>query len=182
MEHVKKTKAPLWLLICVSIWLPTSMAAIYVLNDNQLSPFIMDETLNEYYDETSVTRILEPWLDQRAFTRQTAIHFYRSSCRCNSLVNKHLTELKKTRNISLKTVDLDEVELPFNLPATPALLVVDEQNQPKYFGAYGFGQYCQPTGNSIWAQLIKLPSQPSIFLNTIGKGCFCNEAINHVST
>ncbi|TQV72173.1 hypothetical protein FLL45_18310 [Aliikangiella marina] len=151
------------------------MAAIYVLNDAHLSPFLTETSDQVFYDEQSVTEMVTPWLRQQNFTEQTAVHFYRSSCRCNYLINKHLIELKKNAKVKLLTIDLDKVNLSFNLPATPALMVVSETNQPKYFGAYGFGQFCQPTGESIWARLIERSNQPSIFLNTIGKGCFCNE-------
>lgn len=177
MARARGSKAPKWLFLCVIVWLPASLAAIYVLNDYHLTPFMHPNANVRFYDEVEVTEIIVPWLNQRIYKQQTAIHFYRSSCHCNYLVNRHLDELDKNKKVNLKKLDLDKVNLPFTLPATPALLIVGSDNLPKYFGAYGFGQFCLPIGNSIWAQLIEQPNQPSIFLNTMGKGCFCNETI-----
>lgn len=129
------------------------------------------------------------------------IHLWNPNCFCNQLSARHLAPLlDKYNNDELKLWVLTPVtttEQQINeyqklnpriekiirtngkeqsLTASPGLALASSGGELHYYGAYGFGALCTPSGENFFSNLIQRIKRgvKGPFLNIAGKGCFCD--------
>lgn len=139
----------------------------------------------------------------------TVVHFYNPGCPCNKFNERHVRDLiaqygrQGVRFIVMVSADLatdqeqalQQARQVFNDPAvidvqlakeirppsSPAVAILDAQDQLAYFGPYSIGATCSvQNGAYVETTLDKLfHGIPTRQLNTLAVGCFCDWPATH---
>ena len=150
-------------------------------------------------------QFIKRYYDQEAMALDEAplilIHLWNPSCLCNTVSQRHVnevfTEFDESQvqwwvvtpsTTSQRQIDQYQALNPrieqvirltpeFNLPltASPGLAIAQPNGQLNYYGAYGFGMDCTPSGENFFANMINNIRAGAVgpFLNIAGNGCFC---------
>lgn len=120
------------------------------------------------------------------FDRPTIVHFIDPGCACNRFSLPHIADIERTYPDVLfqrvysdnrKKKDL-QIDIPQSLvesvPASPAVMIFDQQGKVAYFGPYTDDVFCGE-GNDFVEKMLKILGMgynPE-WVNLFGFGCFC---------
>ncbi|MDN4501044.1 DUF6436 domain-containing protein [Alteromonadaceae bacterium BrNp21-10] len=82
---------------------------------------------------------------------KTVVHFVNPSCHCNSLTAPHIEQINQQAQkagFTSATVNIDDSN-PTIIPATPAILITDNNGDLMYFGPYSQGLACSQKNSMI---------------------------------
>ncbi len=205
MQQNDKT-LPNWLIVGLfSLWILATVIGLWWFQQTKLKSFISIDDEISYYQPTAIEQLLSPYLDQLAPAlpkQQTLLHFWRPDCLCNNISQRHFSRLlTEFSSESLRIIiiahpnssdqeidDLQQLngdrltivraqEALLNLPSSPALALLNEENKLGYFGPYGFGAFCTVSDEGFLSSIINKMAnadQLTTFTNVIGEGCFCS--------
>lgn len=129
------------------------------------------------------------------------VHLWNPSCFCNAVSQRHVAEVLqqfdqtqiqwwvitpsttsdrqidqyRQLNPRIEKVIRIAKDSPLPVTASPALAITSQNGQLHYYGAYGFGIDCTPSGDNFFANMINNIRAGVVgpFLNIAGQGCFC---------
>jgi hypothetical protein len=112
-----------------------------------------------------------------AKTEGVMVHFYQNNCRCFKRAQQHITELKALASRkSLHNVELNidhYPQLAKLIPATPATLLLDANDQLRYFGPYASGILCNSRNSLVETILQQIETEQQSVMPMEVVGCYC---------
>lgn len=163
----------LWCIGVIGVLLWSSMARIRAF-DPQLILFNEATTIN--FDSSVVERLKH----YVTIDGPTVVHIIKASgCVCDQFATPHataLTDALDNKDYQLVTLEVEPDSMPSFITATPAVAVVDEKEQLRYFGPYAAGLGC--ITNQTFVERIEGITRAPQFLGAVinqdVQGCFCD--------
>lgn len=170
---VLNKKALSYLLLLV--WLSLVFIAAYYFISKRLTEFDPHNQL-EQFSASGLGQQLQQQLFTQPLAAQTIVHISRKGCDCNPLNQAHKQDINQlAQSYNFDAIELDISELDTELiPSTPALLVLDKQQQLLYFGPYSQGFACTEANGFVAAVLKNYQHGfNSELVVSQAKGCYC---------
>ncbi len=157
--------------VLVVIWLVFTTSAFYILTKQKLTLFDPQGKLTDI-TAVQLSQTLSSLTNTHSGKR--LIHISQANCNCNLNSEQHI--LAAHQNAQINQFEIIQLSLAEHkiLPSTPAVALIDDNNDLLYFGPYGAGLYCGETAGYVQTVLNNLSfgyKHPLIAANA--KGCYC---------
>jgi len=171
-----------WLLVLVVSWFAVILVGLWWLLDARLTWFDGSGRLQARITDDAFVGQLKAQLRQQTDELAGAVfHINQKDCRCNWRTQGHQAQVK--RQVSANKghnyqLDIDQISALQNyIPATPAIIIFNQNEHLVYLGPYADGAFCN-TETSFVEQLIPLVNarhsqKQSGWINLAAKGCYC---------
>lgn len=192
--------------ILIFVALVSAGGLLWQWSSESVRPFIDSENNYIFLQPTLIKKQLTQILKEQEpaeGNQVTLVHFWNPDCLCNTLSQQHFDDLMaeytqpelrvfviapanisaekeaQFKRLNSQRMSLIKSDLPF--PASPALALFDSQLNIGYYGPYGFGPQCIPSGDSLFSALVKLYKEEAsaFYMNVIGDGCYCDWPIQY---
>lgn len=170
----------------IVLWFAIVLTGLWWLIDARLVWFDSHGRLQQQVTDTNFEQRLARQVSAGVGDLTSAVvHVASNSCRCNWRTRGHQQAIVREvdalggRNIS---IDIDQYPgLQRLIPATPAVIIFDQNSQLVYLGPYADGAFCS-SATSFVEELIpavRATERPrnSGWINMVAKGCYCDVAI-----
>ena len=159
------------------LWLIfTLIAAIYFIQ-NRLAQFDPELNLNGNSRYSLISQIRELELLKETDLSNTIIHFTSNDCSCTQYSVDHKLSIDKiAKRDGFKVININlSQDLHTIIPSTPAILIVDKQQELLYFGPYSVGLACSESNGYVETVLKNYAKgyHSNLIISDV-KGCYCN--------
>jgi hypothetical protein len=163
--------------IVVALWLLlTGLAAVYFIN-SRLAAFDPNMKLTGKNANEIVNQLKK--IDELNYEHgnKKIIHITSDNCSCTQFSKTHKDAINKTAKEDGFSVN--NVNLPANfssiIPATPSILILNENNELLYFGPYSAGLACTESNGYIETVLnnYSMGYNSNLIVNDV-EGCYCS--------
>lgn len=190
----------------VLVWVGFTAAGFWYLQWQYIRPFSSDTltTTSQFFEGAALSEEVLAELENAP--SGYAIHFWDPACPCSRFSTPHTRDLVEQadasgvssllvvrdpttgdgdRNLKLaekafgdtvSIISWSRIAGSLNLPASPAALVINNQNELTYIGPYSSDAYCSPgRGAFVEDALKRLKSgqQEPVLINNLAQACFC---------
>ncbi len=159
------------------------------------------QLIKRHHREDFITTNLVGSEEEKSASPLILIHLWNPGCLCNAVSQRHVNEVLnefdqsqvklwvvtpestsqrqmdqfKSLNPRVEKIIRLTKELNMPLTSSPGLAIANTDGQLNYYGAYGFGMDCTPSGENFFANMINNIQAGAVgpFLNIAGNGCFC---------
>ncbi|CCQ11297.1 Secreted protein, containing thioredoxin-like domain [Pseudoalteromonas luteoviolacea B = ATCC 29581] len=157
-------------------WLTLASCLVYYVSAESVSKFdpnytLVESSLSPDFDEEFIN-----WLvTQTRIDGRSVVHITSQECRCNLVSQRHRESVAKLAEDHLFNNLYITTDNPHFVPSTPAIAIIDEQNQLVYFGPYSTGYFCS-AGDGIAEPFINGSYQANNRATVIADatGCYCH--------
>lgn len=160
--------------VLVGLWLVLIVSSFVYLVQQRLVEFDSEFKLLN----TPITTMLEELSNtQTSSLKQTVFHFYDSQCSCTVLTKEHkefIDSIAINDNFNIVNIDVTDNNIADFIPATPAILITDSNENLLYVGPYSTGLDCS-ADNSLVDVVLSNYRQgfSSPVVTSDATGCYC---------
>ena len=193
-------RSSIWVILLLVAGVLLTVFCLWWFQSSQLKDFIDDKDDAAFFQSQTIDSLLQPYLKQLGPAledQRTLIHFWRPDCLCNRISQRHFENLiaqysaDELRIVIIAHPATSDAEIAsliklngerfivlraqqslLDLLSSPSLAIYNQYGEFSYFGAYGFGAFCNVREDGFLASIID-NAQGNRFTNVIGEGCFC---------
>ena len=173
------------LIVVVALWLSSLSYLVLTMNQGWIVSFDPQlQLLNGYASAQQLIEQLHRSVRTQALPVLQRQHqgivmvLWQPGCRCNQQVQPYLEQLMATQGETFVFVQGPAeqfVQTPELIPAFPAALILNSQQQLSYFGPINRGMGCTQ-GSSFIESILRSSPLPLGIVNLLANGCYCYPA------